>query len=250
LGIRVPLATALDEAPAATRIGVIVFDEDITTEADLARLNAGDTGVAVHVSRMPLPLDASPAGLARTANDIAAAAASLVPSAPLDAVAYSCATGTLQLGYAAVAEAVWRARPGVPVATPITGAVKAFAALDVSRISLMTPYGEALNGLIVEHLAKAGVRTLNVAAFDAPNEVDYARISLSSLRDGARSAMHPDAEALFISCTALRGTGLVAELEQTLGRAVVTGAQVMWWEALRLAGCPLQSAGAGRLLTL
>jgi maleate isomerase len=245
-----PLAVTLDAAPAATRIGVIVFDEDITTEADLARLNAAGEEVVVHVSRMPLPLDASPAGLARTADDIAAAAVRLVPSAPLDAIAYSCTTGTLQLGYAAVVEAVGRARPGVPVATPITGAVKAFAALGVSRISLLTPYGGALNGLIADHLAREGVQTLNIAAFDVPNEVDYARVSLPSLRAGAVSALHPDAEALFISCTALRGTGLIAELERALGRPVVTSTQAMWWEALRLAGRPSRSPSAGCLFSL
>jgi len=247
-GVR--LATALDAGPTATRIGVIVFDEDITIEADLARLNPAGEDVVVHVSRMPLPLDASPAGLARTADDIAAAAASLVPSTRLDAVAYSCTTGTLQLGHAAVVEAVGRARPGAPVATPITGAVKAFAALGASRVSLLTPYGDALNGLIVDHLEQQGVQTLNIAAFDAPNEVDYARVSLSSLRTGAISAMHRQAQALFISCTALRGTGLIGELEQALGRPVVTSTQALWWEALQLAGRPLRSANGGRLSNL
>jgi maleate isomerase len=228
---------------------MIVFDQDVTTETDLARLRPADDDLAIHVSRMPLPLDASPAGLRRTADDIMAAAARLVPSTRLDAIGYSCTTGTLQLGYAAVAEAVGRGRPGVPVATPITGAVKAFAALGVRRVSLITPYGPALNGLIVEHLARQGVQTLNIAAFDVPDEVDIARVSLPSLRAAAASALHAEAEALFISCTALRGTGLIAELELALGRPVVTSTQAMWWEALQLAGRPRSTAGAGRLLS-
>ena len=246
----VQLATRLDDGATATRIGVIVFDEDVTTEADLARLRPAYEDVAIHVSRMPLPLDASPAGLARTADDIAAAATRLVPSTRLDAVGYSCTTGTLQLGYAAVAEAVERGRPGVPVATPITGAVKAFAALGVRRVSLLTPYGPALNSLIVEHLARQNVRTLNIAAFDVPDEVDIARVSLSSLRTGAASALHAGADALFISCTALRGTGLIDELETALGRPVVTSTQALWWEALQLAGRPLRTERAGRLFAL
>jgi maleate isomerase len=248
LGAR--LATRLDEAKTTTRVGVIVFDEDVTTEADLARLLPPHDDLAIHVSRMPLPLDASPAGLARTADDIATAAMRLVPSTRLDAVGYSCTTGTLQLGYGAVAEAVRRGRPGVPVATPITGAVKAFAALGIDRLSLLTPYGPGLNGLIVEHLARHGIRTLNVAAFDVPDEVDVARVSLSSLRAGAVAAMHDDAQALFISCTALRGTGLIAELELALGRPVVTSTVALWWEALQLADCPSRTRGAGRLLSL
>lgn len=233
------------------RIGVVVFDEDVTCEDEIAALRAGGAPVAVHVARMPVPTDSSPEGLARTLDDLAAAAARLAPSARLDAVAYACTTSTLQLGYDAAAAAVARGRPGAgPLATPITGAVKALAALGASRISLLTPYPAPLNDLIVEHLAQAGVRTLSLAAFSVASEVDFARIALDSLREGALGALHPRAEALFVSCTALRVGGLVRELEAALARPVVTSTQAMWREALLLAGRRPTSSYGGRLLDL
>ncbi|MDR3513371.1 MAG: hypothetical protein P4L73_17170 [Caulobacteraceae bacterium] len=242
------LEARLDDGTGPDRIGAIIFDEDLTSEDELARLR-GAQDISVHISRMPLPTDASPAGLARTLDDLAAAASRLVPSAPLGAIAYGCTTGTLELGYEAVVAAIARGRPGAtPVATPITGAVKAFAALGVSRISLLTPYAAPLNRLIVDHLALASVRTLNLAAFAVEREIDFARVSLPSLRDGALSAMHPEAEALFVSCTALRVGGLIDELETALGRPVVTSTQALWWEALQLAGRQPTARGGGRLL--
>ncbi len=82
------------------------------------------------------------------------------------------------------------------------------------------------------------------------DEVDYARVSYESLRRASVQAMSHDAEALFISCTALRATGLIAGLEIELGRPVVTSTQAMWWEALQFAGAPARHEGAGRLFTL
>jgi maleate isomerase len=117
------LPVTLDQGGGPARIGVVLFDEDVSTEDDLARLRGERADVAVHVARMPLPLDHSSAGLAQAADNLAAAASTLAPSARLDAVCYSCTTGTLELGIARVVEALGRGRPRAPVATPITGAV-------------------------------------------------------------------------------------------------------------------------------
>ncbi|HEY1751086.1 MAG TPA: hypothetical protein VGG29_07470 [Caulobacteraceae bacterium] len=126
---------------------------------------------------MPLPLDHSPTGLTRAAEDLAAAAATLAPSAHLRAVCYSCTTGALELGLAGVAEALGRGRPDTPVATPISGAVGALKALGVSRIALVTPYNDALTGLIVNHLASQGIGGAKRSCWQAWRRVDLAAFS-------------------------------------------------------------------------
>jgi maleate isomerase len=244
--VRTPVA--FDEAAGPARIGVVLFDEDVTSEDDLAALRGDRTDVAVHVARMPLPLDHSPAGLAHAAAHLAAAAATLAPSARLDAVCYSCTTGTLELGLAGVAEALARGRPGVPAATPITGAVKALKALGASRISLLAPYADHLTALIVDHLAHEGVRVVRRAVLEVGSEIDFERVSADTLRAAAHAAMSPDAEALFISCTALRATRLIEELEAALAVPVLTSTQAMWWEALGLAGAVRR--GPGRIFSV
>lgn len=246
----VRLDARFDDGPGETRIGVILFDEDVTTEAALAGLRPEGEAVAIHVSRMPVPIDHTPAGLAKTGEDIAAAAR-LLPSGRIDVVAYACTTGAIEFGRAALSAHVARGRPGVPVATPIAGALGAFAALGVRRISLLTPYNAALNRLIVELLEGCGVEVLVCATFAIEDEARYANVSLDSVRKAAVQAMAPEAEALFIACMALRGTEIVAELEAALGgRPVVTSAQALLWDAARLAGRPIRREGAGRLFSL
>lgn len=66
----------------------------------------------------------------------------------------------------------------------------------------------------------------------------------------AEEADCTQAEALFISCTALRTVGLVETLEANLGKPVVTSNQTMFWHALRLAGYSRSIKGFSRLLRL
>jgi maleate isomerase len=51
-----------------------------------------------------------------------------------------------------------------------------------------------------------------------------------------RSADVPDADAVFIACTALPTLDVLAPLEADLGKPVVSANQATMWGALRLAG--------------
>ena len=237
-------AYRLDASSDVSRIGVVVFDEDITTEDDLARLRGSRDDVSVHISRMPLPTDHSSFGQARTLGDIRHAIARLAPSSDLAVACYACTTGSIELGLDALRRAAWDARPGVQVATPITGAIKLLLRAKASQIALLTPYGDELNRLIADHFSLAGFKTVSLASFKVPAEVDFSRVSQDSLRAAAVEVMNPSADALFVSCTALRATGLIAELEARLRRPVLTSTQAMWWEALTLAGRPVAAANS------
>lgn len=235
------------EPALVKRIGVVVFDEDVTTEEALGLLRPADAPVSVHVSRMPLPQGSTPDALEKAAADLSAAVALLAPSERLDAVAYSCTTGALELGSERVAAAIRRSRPDVPVAMPLSGAIKGLLKLGVNKLSILTPYGDAWNALIVRGVEDAGLEVVRLGSFCLDNETDYARVSLASIKAGAHEVMTQKAEALFVSCSALRATGLIEVLEAELGVPVITSAQAMWWEALQLAGAPASIGGLGRL---
>ena len=57
----------------------------------------------------------------------------------------------------------------------------------------------------------------------------------------------PEAEAIFISCGALRTLDIIDELEEEVGKPVVTSNQAMLWDTLRLAGIEDRLEGYGRL---
>src|SRR5260370_12395838 len=73
----------LGEACGPARIGVVLFDEDITPEDDLARLRGVASNVAVTVGRIPMPPNHPAAGLARPADEMPAPPPPLGPSARL-----------------------------------------------------------------------------------------------------------------------------------------------------------------------
>jgi maleate isomerase len=62
--------------------------------------------------------------------------------------------------------------------------------------------------------------------------------------------MAPDAEALFISCTALRAAEVVAEIERRIGKPVVSSNLATAWMALRLCGDDRPRPELGRLMAL
>jgi maleate cis-trans isomerase len=63
----------------------------------------------------------------------------------------------------------------------------------------------------------------------------------------ARSNDHPDAEAVLLPDTALHTAAWLDELEEVLGKPVLTANQVSVWEGLRLAGDTRPRDGLGSL---
>lgn len=239
----VRLNCELEAADHVDRVGVVLFDEDVTSEDDIARLRGQDLSFSVHVARMPLPLDHSQKGLNKARSDLAQAVASLAPSADLKVICYACTTGALEFGVADLKQTIDRARPGAMLATPITGAVNALKRLGLTRISLLTPYQDALSQLIITYLVDEGIEVARCGMLGVASEIDFARVTAASLRAAALAATPASAQALFVSCTALRVTNLIPELEAALGRPVLSSTQAMWWEALQLIGRPGPGVG-------
>src|SRR5699024_4107338 len=67
---------------------------------------------------------------------------------------------------------------------------------------------------------------------------DLARAACTLWPDGslAASVDRPEADAVFISCGALRSIDIIEELEQKFGKPVISSNQAMMWDMLRLAG--------------
>ena len=80
--------------------------------------------------------------------------------------------------------------------------------------------------------------------------VYVARIAPETLVELGRAATAPDAEALFVSCTALRAALAAPGIEEAIGRPVVTSNQATAWNCLRLCGDEDARPEFGRLMTL
>jgi maleate isomerase len=235
----------------AVAIGLILLATDRVSGSDVQRfLPAGDD-VELFPTRVPLDVVATPATLAAMADHLAAATAVLVPGGPLNAIGFSCTSGSVAIGPDTVAARIGSVRPGVPTTNPVDAAALGLQALGVRRIALLTPYHDGPSALIERSLAAAGIDAVVKASFDLDGDPEMNRVTASSiLEQGARLAAHPDAEALFVSCTGLRTRAVIGPLEQRTGKPTVTSNQAHAWALLRLAGAPSRLPDRGRLFLL
>ncbi len=116
------------------------------------------------------------------------------------------------------------------------------------RLAILTPYVDEVNAQIASHIENAGKEILKFSSFHIEETEALAALTSEAIYNAALKADHSEADALFISCTAIRAVDVVEQIERELGKPVVTANQAMFWQALRAAGCDSTIKGYGRLL--
>jgi maleate cis-trans isomerase len=230
---------------AQNRVGLIIPSVNATTEPEFYWL--APPGFSFHTVRIMLR-ETTPEGLRRMNQDLDAALDLLASLAPT-VVAYACTSGSFLDGESGLEKLLAEigAKVDCPVVATSAALVAALRSLDVGRLALVTPYLDAVTEAERAFLEACGFQVVACGGMglsgDAIREVAPERV-----RDFALGLDHPDAEAMFISCTDLRALETVTELEETLGKPVLTSNQVTLWALLRACGHASPLAGAGRLL--
>lgn len=235
----------LDRIAPDGRIGLLCLATDVTIEQEIRLMLPDNIGLYVNRVRNANPLTHE--NLRRMEMDLGRAAADVLPGPGVDVMVYACTSGTAAIGADKVEALIHASCPGVTVSNPVTATQAALRALDVSRLSVLTPYSDSLNRTLVPALEGGGVEVVNVAGFGMEDDIDVAGVPLNRIMAAAGEACDETAEALFLSCTALRGARVVAALEDRLGKPVLTSNQVLAWHAMRLMGCDAGAPGYGRL---
>ncbi|TPK73497.1 ectoine utilization protein EutA [Mesorhizobium sp. B2-4-15] len=243
-----PDRPALDNRPLAKRVGLIVLATDHTTEPDFRRMVASER-IGVYVARIPYANPTTPRNLRKMQPALTAGAALILPDEPLDAICYSCTSASVVIGDAEIEAAIQAAKPGIPVVTPPMAGVRGLNAFGVRRISILTPYTVETSRPMATYFAERGFDIASFTCLGFEDDREMARIPPAALVDLARQATHPQAEGLFVSCTALRAALAVPGMEQAIGRPVVTSNQATAWNCLRLCGDETQYPEFGRLMT-
>lgn len=251
-----PPAEPPDTVGGHGRIGVVALATDLTIESDLRRM--APDGVEIFTNRVhnrdPLTAD----NLRAMAPDIRRAAAGILPGERVDALLYACTSGTAVIGESEVMRQLRAGRGGdggdgeldgadLPCTTPVTAALAAFACFSAKRISLLTPYTEAVNRELAAFFSQRGLAVINAHGFGLDRDAAIAEVAPDSIAQAAVDACHPDADLLFVSCTALRAAQVIRHLESRLDKPVVTSNQALLWHALKLLKKPLQVPGFGQL---
>ncbi|CUH86946.1 Arylmalonate decarboxylase [Phaeobacter sp. CECT 5382] len=232
---------------SAATLGLIALQVDETIEQDFRRLFPG-RDVALYVNRIPSGAELTPDSIAQMGRDLPTAAALLPQAAKFDAVAYGCTSGTTLIGVDRVRDLVQGAVQTRHVAQPLTATLTAFSALEISSIGLVSPYIDSVSGPMQKTFEAAGYRVPAMVSFGEEVEANVARIDPASIHAAALEVgKNPEIETVFLSCTNLRTLDIIEDLEQRLGKPVVSSNQALAWHMAHLSGAPLAVDAPGVL---
>jgi maleate isomerase len=243
----------MTSAENAVHLGLIALHTDETTERDFHNLLPQHSNVMFYTTRIATVNPVTLENLQKMGPQLSAAASLLLPDVDMKAVAYSCTSGTLAMGYDEVARQI---RAGFPehdkkraaVVTPLTAAIDAFRTVGVKKLAMVTPYIDSVNQPMIRFFEDRGVEVIKLKSLLVESDVDIARVSPKSILKAAREACVDGAEALFLSCTALRAVECIETLEGELNLPVFSSNQCMLWALLTAAGYKQPIQGGGRLL--
>lgn len=227
------------------KIGYVLLATEQTIQDDVFALRP--PGIGIHFARAAIPDSITNETLAAQRDLLAPSAETLLPDGSLDVICYACTSGSLVIGEDVVHRELLRGAPNAKATSIIAAVHKALRTLGARRLAVVTPYLTEINEREADYMTQAGFEILSITGLNIEKDSDMVRVTPDFLRDFALSVDRPDADAIFISCGALRSLDVVEEIEQRLGKPVVTSNQAMIWDCLRLAGIEDRIDGYGRL---
>lgn len=230
------------------KLGFVVLAMEQTVEENVFRL--APPGVGVHFNRVQMANEVTVETLQATVNRLAETAALLLPDGDLDVICFACTSASVVIGEDRVIEELSKGAPEARATTLITSVLNALRTLKVRRIVVATPYLDEINAIEARYLENQGFRVLDIQGLNIEKDADMVRVVPDFIKEFAKSIDRSDAEAIFVSCGALRTLDIVEVLEQEIGKPVVASNQAMIWETLRLSGIDDKIEGYGRLLRL
>jgi maleate isomerase len=176
-------------------------------------------------------------------------AAALLGHAEPDAIAFHCtAVSTFAPHMAGEIRDRITAATGRPAIATADAILSAFRVLATKRVLLVTPYVEQVHRREIAFLVENGLTIVGGSWLGVDRNTEMARIAPEAIAAQVRKAASGiAADACFISCTAIRSAGVIADLEASLGIPVLTSNQVLVWHALHTLGVHQRVEGFGRL---
>lgn len=230
------------------RIGLIVPSTNTINEPEFWRL--APPGITIHTSRVLLLGQTTQESYQRMGDAVDRAAEELA-TAEVDIVAYGCTSGSILCPLPELLERM-RARTGTPAIATAGSVVAALRAFGIERLALGTPYLDFVTQAEKKFLEDYGFRVTSVHGLELGHTQaerrTINRVPPQALFQLARRIDRPEAQAIFISCTALASLDVIAELEREFGKPVIISNLASFWSCLRMLGLRTPIHGYGRLL--
>ena len=228
------------------RVGLIALATDFRIEKDFMSI-IKDQSIDFFVNRIHCYFPLTSENLKKMSNSITEISDDILPNEKLDCVVYGCTSGTIASGYSSIKKKINLAKPEAKVTTPSTAAINALKKLGLKRISIFTPYSKALNDEVIDYFKKENFEITTNSYFDISNDLDIGKVDENYLYETLCEMDLGEAEALFISCTALPALSIIDKLEKKLNKIVLSSNQVLIWDTLQSIGKRDRIEGFGRL---
>jgi maleate isomerase len=228
------------------KIGNMLLATEQTVQDDVLALRP--PGVGIHFTRAAIPDSITTQTLAAQADLLADCAATLLPDGSLDVACYACTSGSLVIGEERVFAELKRGAPKARPTSLISGVIRALRTLGARSITVATPYVDDVNRREVDYLEAAGFEVVSLCGLNLEKDSDMVRVAPDYIAEFALAQERADADAIFVSCGALRTLDVIGEIEARAGKPAVCSNQAMIWDCLRLAGVDDRFDGYGRLL--
>jgi maleate cis-trans isomerase len=174
----------------------------------------------------------------------------------VDAVVWACTSGSFVFGWdGATQQAAGVAKAaGVPASSTSFAFVNAAKHLGLTRVAVAATYPADVAGRFVDFLAYAGIEVVSLSCRGIVTAAEVGTFGRADVLDFVAAHDHPEAEAILVPDTALHTVAWLSELEDRVGKPVLTANQVSIWEGLRLVGAshwmPLSASRAPRTMAL
>ena len=231
------------------RIGVLSHEDLTVSESEFWTM--APEGVSVHTARVPFRdyrTYADPPG----PDD----ATELLAKLPLQCIVYAFTAGSYLLGPAGEQALVARLEKrshGIPVLMPCVAVVAAFRTLAARRIALFHPpwYTDDMDEKGIAYFRDQGFDVVHACHFTPAMQVPHpnlgSAVNPAEQYEWVHKQAPSDLDGVFIAGNGWSTIGVIAPLEEDLGRPVLTANQASFWYALRQAGVGAQVDDYGQV---
>ena len=229
------------------KVGLIALSTDQTIEKDFKNI-CSNLPLDIFINRIHNQNPLTKENLLKMREDLASVTKKILPDEKLNTIAYGCTSGTIAIGENNVKEKILSVKPGSYVTTPVTSAIKAFNQLKINKIALFTPYPEAVNKTILDYFNKKNIEISSFTSLNLNLDSEFANVDPNYILEISSKLEMKNADALFISCTALPVLGILSKLESKILKPVLSSNQTLIWDTLRSIGYKSPIKGYGKLL--
>ena len=230
------------------RIGLIALATDFIIEKDFIKI-IKDKDIDFFVNRIECYNPLSKENLIKMSEKVTEVTKNILPDENIDCVVYGCTSGTIAVGHDAIEKKVKDAKPKAKITTPSTAAIKALKKLNIKKIAVFTPYSKKLNDEVIDYFSSQGFDIVTNTYLDIAADYEIGKVDQNFLFKTLSQIDIKNADALFISCTALPVLNIIDRLEKKLNKPVLSSNQTLIWDTLEKIGKNNNIKGFGSLFT-